>query len=104
MIRTLPITDLEKHADNVYEAIIVSAKKARRINMEQKEAFLREREEFDDDEEFEGYEDEEVMPLAARKEYVRLPKPTTMALQQFLDGKLEFTYRQPAEEAEGSDS
>jgi len=103
MIHTLHITDLEKHADNVYEAIIVIAKKARGINLEQKEAFLREREEFDD-EEIENYEDEEVMPIAARKEYVRLTKPTTLALQQFLDGKLEFTYRKPAEEQEESNS
>lgn len=102
MIETLQVTDLEKYADNIYEAIIVIAKRARVVNMEQKEAFLREREEFDDDE-FE-YDDEEAIPAPLRTQYVRLPKPTTIALETFLQGKLKYKVKEPADEKEGSDS
>lgn len=102
MIKTLPVTDLEKHADNIYEAIIVIAKRARIINMEQKEAFLREREEFDDDEY--DYDDEEAIPAPVRTQYIRLPKPTTLALETFLQGKLKYKIRDPKEEKEDSDS
>ncbi len=88
MITTLPLKEIEKHADNIYEAIIILAKRARQINNQQKQTLFQEQEyePYDDFEE----EDDEVN--GSEINYVKFPKPTNIALEEFLSGQIEFKY------------
>ena len=97
MIKTLSIRDLENKADNIYEAIIVLAKRARQINADQKLLLAKEQDYDDDFDEFDEYDvqvrDEDI---------VILPKPSHLSLTEFLDGKIRYDYGHPAEEDKGS--
>ena len=44
MSTTMNLEDIEKQCDNIYEAVIVAAKRARQINREVRAAFRAERE------------------------------------------------------------
>ncbi|MFQ5638113.1 MAG: DNA-directed RNA polymerase subunit omega [bacterium] len=94
MIKTLSLKDFDKYAENIYEAIIILAKRARQINDEQKQLLHREEEEYDDyDEEL---PDSELLDV----DYLKLPKPTTLALEEFLTGKIHFKYKEVDKEEE----
>ncbi len=95
MINTLPLGELEKYTSNIYEAIIVLAKRARQINDEQKQLQAKETEE-----EYDEFDEEEGEIEVAKTDYVPLPKPTTLALNELLSGKIKFEYREeePVEE------
>lgn len=89
MASTISLEDIEKYAENVYEAIMIIAKRARQINDEQKrlmEIQLGPQEEVDD-----NYSDEPVNEIYEQS-YVRLPKPTRIALEELLSGKLKCEY------------
>ena len=97
MVSTVPLDELEKHAGNIYEAIVVIAKRARQVNDEQKR-YLEQELGFDtnidphaSDEEEEAEETHEERQARATKA-IRLPKPTTISLTQMLAGKLDFHY------------
>jgi len=94
MIKTLPIHELEKRADNVYEASIILAKRARQINAEQKQLIMRER---DLDEDYENYDEEEPEELQTDVDYLTLPKPAAVSVEEFLEGKLQYKYRDKEE-------
>ncbi|MEQ9305078.1 MAG: DNA-directed RNA polymerase subunit omega [Marinoscillum sp.] len=92
--------DNEKIAEpsgNVYESIAVIGKRARQISAQQKEELNAKLAEFassvDNLEEiFENREQIEISRF-----YERMPKPSTVAIEEFLDGKVSF--RLPDEEA-----
>jgi DNA-directed RNA polymerase omega subunit len=97
MVSTVPLEDLEKHANNVYEAIVVIAKRARQINDEQKR-FIEQELGYDsttdnpnaeDDADLEeNHEDRRITPV----KIFRLPKPTSISLDEMMNGKLQFQY------------
>ena len=92
MSSTIPLSELEKLSGNLYEAIIVIAKRARQINEEQKSLIDIETEMDDsvddyDYEEEEMEEQEEVM-----RKVIKLPKPTEIAIQEMLTGKIKWDY------------
>ncbi|MFQ5824291.1 MAG: DNA-directed RNA polymerase subunit omega [bacterium] len=97
MIKTLPIKELEKYANNVYEAIIILAKRARQINDEQKLLFHHD---MEYDEDFEEEEEEESNRKVKEVKHINLPKPTTIALEEFLAGKIRYDYQDTSEEKE----
>jgi DNA-directed RNA polymerase subunit K/omega len=89
---TIPrnLQDLEKGTDSIYETIAIVGKRAVQINKQMKEELDKKLEEFayyvDNFEEiFENREQIEVS-----KYYERLPKPTLIALQEYLDDKIYF--------------
>lgn len=103
MVSTVPLEDLEKHAANVYEAIVVVAKRARQINDEQKRYIEQEigydsslenssSDDLESDEE--NREERQATPV----KYIRMPKPTTISLDEMLTGKLDFHYAEGSEE------
>lgn len=96
MIDTLPLNQLEKYTSNIYEAIIVLAKRARQINDEQKQALMNE----SDEEEYEEFDEEEGEIEVPKTNYVPLPKPTTLALSELLSGKIKFEYGEDEEPSE----
>ena len=90
MVDTIVVKDLSKHAESIYEAIIMISRRARQINNEQKQLFEKDfYDESGDDFLDDDYEQEE-----REIDTTPLPKPHTIALQEFLDGdivKIELT-------------
>ncbi len=104
MVSTVPLEELEKHAANVYEAIVVVAKRARQINDDQKR-YIEQEIGYDsslenssaddlDSESEENREERQITPV----KYIRMPKPTTISLEEMLTGKLDFHYAEKTEE------
>ena len=88
MVSTISLEEIEKYAENVYEAIMIIAKRARQINDEQKQ-FLESQLETNEDIEDNYDEPSDEM---YDQTYVRLPKPTRLALEEMLSGKLKCEY------------
>ncbi len=100
MIKTLSIREIEAKASNIYEAIIVLAKRARQINDEQKQ-FMVQEQDYDDD--FDDFDDFDVR--ISDEEIVRLPKPSTLSLGEFQKDDVRFDYgSQPSSESGNSES
>ena len=105
MASTIPIEDLKKHSSNIYEAIMIIAKRARQINDEQKRLIEQETgydssmdSINDDDADDDGESAEER--LAQPVKYIKLPKPTTLALDEMMSGRLNYRYAEkPADES-----
>lgn len=98
---TRDITDFEsKTNDNIYEAIVVMSKRSNQIGSEIKIELDSKLSEFasttDNLEEI--FENREQIEIS--KFYERLPKPTLIALQEFLEDKVYF--RRPSEEQNNS--
>jgi DNA-directed RNA polymerase subunit K/omega len=88
--QTQDIKKLEEGVENVYEASVIIAKRANQISKELKDELNQKLEEFasytDNLEEI--FENKEQIEIS--KFYERLPKPTLIALQEYLDGKIYF--------------
>ena len=97
---TLSIPDLLKHSDNIYEAIIIIGKRARQINEEQK-VFIEREAEIDDS--LENNEDEEFIDreMINEDKIIKLPKPTELAIKEFMGGNLHYDY---GDDVEGEQS
>ena len=89
MIHTLPLESLEKNADNVYEAIIMIARRARQINELQKQIMDKATEAMNSSESF---DDEGVNHEVVDHQYLKLPKPTSVSLHEFMQDKLKGEY------------
>lgn len=96
---TRNLADLNKDTGNIYETVAIVSKRANQISAELKEELNRKLEEFASytdnlEEVFENREQIEISRF-----YERLPKPTLMAMQEYLDEQV--YYRRPEiEEAE----
>jgi DNA-directed RNA polymerase subunit K/omega len=81
---------IAKPTGNIYESLIVIGKRARQISAQQKEELNSKLAEFassvDNLEEI--FENREQIEIS--KFYERMPKPSTVAIDEFLDGKLSF--------------
>ena len=82
---------------NVYESVAIIGKRSNQIAAEMKEELLKKLNEFSSstdnlEEQFENHEQIEIS-----RYYERLPKPTLIAAQEFLDDKIYF--RDPSKEA-----
>ncbi|MCK5737749.1 DNA-directed RNA polymerase subunit omega [bacterium] len=89
MLNTLQLQKLEEYAENVYEAIVIISKRARQINAEARKVALANAVEEDDN--FDVFSDEpdfDNVDFSQKDE----PKPTTVALEEFLAGKLKYEY------------
>ena len=87
---------IEEPTGNVYEAITIMAKRANQINSEIKKELTEKLDEFAtyNDSLEEVFENREQIEIS--KFYERLPKPTLIALQEYLDGKI--YHRNPAKD------
>lgn len=91
MVSTLALSKLEKYSKNIYEAVMVIAKRARQINEEQRIEMERELM-------FSGETEEERAKEEVEKSYKKLPKPTKVALDEMLQGKIRFRYKEKEEQ------
>ncbi|MFY0654251.1 MAG: DNA-directed RNA polymerase subunit omega [Cyclobacteriaceae bacterium] len=97
-IETRDIDSLSKPTNNVYKSIVVVSKRARQISSNVKEELSGKLAEFastvDNLEEI--FENREQIEIS--KFYERMPKPTAVAIEEFLDDKVLF---RDAEKEEG---
>src|SRR6187455_178081 len=93
---TRNITDLEKDTSNIYESIAIIAKRANQISSQLKEELNDKLSEFNTSTDTleEIFENREQIEIS--KHYERLPKPTLVATQEFLEDKIYS--RNPAKE------
>jgi DNA-directed RNA polymerase subunit K/omega len=87
---TRDVKSLDDNTANIYESVMIIAKRANQISVEMKQELNRKLEEFayytDNLEEvFENREQIEISRF-----YERLPKPSLIALQEFLDDQVYF--------------
>ncbi len=97
---TRDMIDFEKDTQNIYESLVVIARRANHISANIREELHDKLSEFSPstdtlDEVFENREQIEIS-----KYYERLPKSTLVAVQEFLDGKIYF--RNPVKEEAGN--
>ncbi len=94
---TRDIAHMIKPTGNVYETIVVISKRARQISSRTREELSNKLSDFAStvDNLEEVFENREQIEIS--KYYERLPKASTLATDEFLDGKLNFT-RPEAEE------
>lgn len=94
-IVTRDFDKLEVGTDNIYESLAIISKRARQIATKNKEELSNKLSEFASsiDNLEEVFENREQIEIS--KYYERLPKPTGLAVEEFLDGKVMF--RRPTE-------
>lgn len=83
---------------NIYESVVIISKRARQIAVNLKEELNNKLAEFATtvDNLEEVFENREQIEIS--KFYERLPKPTTTATEEFLEGKLNYRMRSETEE------
>lgn len=102
-IETLDVNQLAAGAGNVYEAIVVCAKRANQISVDIKQELSQKLEEFANytdnlEEVFDNREQIEISRF-----YERLPKATLLGLEEFLSGDVYFRNPEIDEFAETSE-
>jgi DNA-directed RNA polymerase subunit K/omega len=93
---TRNMTDLSKDVGNVYESVMIMAKRSNQIAVELKSELNKKLQEFASytDNLEEVFENREQIEIS--KYYERLPKPTLIAVEEFINGNV--YYRNPAKE------
>ena len=93
---TRDLRDLDVKTDNIYESIVIMAKRANQISNNVKEELHQKLSEFasSNDNLEEIFENREQIEIS--KHYEKMPKPSLIAVQEFLEDKV--YYRNPAKE------
>jgi DNA-directed RNA polymerase subunit K/omega len=99
-IITRDVDKIAANTGNVYESVVVVSKRARQIAINIKEELNNKLAEFATtvDNLEEVFENREQIEIS--KFYERLPKPTTTALEEFLEGKIMYRRRSDEVKAE----
>jgi DNA-directed RNA polymerase subunit K/omega len=98
---TRNMTELSEEVGNVYESVVIMAKRSNQIAVELKSELNKKLLEFASytDNLEEVFENREQIEIS--KYYERLPKPSLIAIEEFING--EIYYRNPAKEAQTED-
>ncbi len=93
---TRDVNLLDKETGNIYESVAILGKRANQVAVEVKEELSAKLEEFAVSGENleEVYENREQIEVS--KHYERMPKPSAIAIQDLMEGKVVF--RRPGEE------
>jgi len=93
-LSAVDIANLSKETGNIYEALAIITKRARQLNREIKTELQSKLEEFavESDTIEEIQENKEQIEIS--KFYERLPNPTRIALNEYLEGRLTAEYMQ----------
>lgn len=99
---TRDVDKLEEMSGNIYQTVMIVAKRANQIAVELKEELHQKLEEFSSyteslEEIFENREQIEISRM-----YERLPKPTSIALQEFIENKLYYRIPDQTEKIHGA--
>jgi DNA-directed RNA polymerase subunit K/omega len=92
---TRDINQLDSETNNIYQTVMIVAKRANQISVELKQELNRKLEEFAyyTDNLEEVFENREQIEIS--KYYERLPKPTLIATQEFLDNDIYYRMAEP---------
>jgi DNA-directed RNA polymerase subunit K/omega len=87
---TRNLDELDKETGNIYETVRIIAKRANKLSVDIKQELNHKLEEFAyyTDNLEEVFENREQIEIS--KYYEKLPKPTLIAIQEFMDGKLYY--------------
>jgi DNA-directed RNA polymerase subunit K/omega len=93
---TRDLRDMDTETGNIYESIVIMSKRANQLSNNIKEELHQKLSEFAsaNDNLEEVFENREQIEIS--KYYEKLPKPSLVAVQEFLEGKV--YYRNPAKE------
>ena len=92
-ITPVELKKIEAKTANIYEAVIVAGKKARKINDENKLEFSTQVSAVVSGNEDDFEERENPDQLRISLEFEKKPKPHLQAMQDLLAGKVEFRYK-----------
>ena len=92
------LMDFCEETDNIYESIVIMSKRANQISAKMKEDLSKKLKEFasSNDSLEETFENREQIEIS--RYYEKLPKPTLIATQEYMEGKV--YHRNPAKEKE----
>ena len=95
---TRDLRELDQETGNIYESLVIISKRANQISNNIKEELHQKLSEFatSNDNLEEVFENREQIEIS--KHYEKLPKPSLVAVQEFLDGKV--YHRNPTKEAQ----
>ena len=96
---TRDLDRLDQETNNIYQTVMIVAKRANQISVELKQELNRKLEEFAyyTDNLEEVFENREQIEIS--KYYERLPKPTLIATQEFLDDNIYYRLSEPDTES-----
>ena len=96
---TRKLTDIDALTGNVYESVVIIAKRANQIATEMKQELNRKLADFSstNDSLEETFENREQIEIS--RYYERLPKPSLIATEEFLDGKVYFRENNQTDQA-----
>ena len=96
----ISVEDLVKKMESIYEAVSVMSKRARQINDEQKSEIESEMEILpaSENRESEDFDEVEIDREALLRDYKKYPKPTRAAIDEMIQGEIEFRYKDEEEE------
>lgn len=99
-IITRDLNKIIEPTGNIYESVVVISKRARQIAVNIKEELNSKLAEFATtvDNLEEVFENREQIEIS--KFYERMPKPTSMAMEEFLEGKLSYRMRTETDQPE----
>lgn len=87
---TRNLIDISRETGNVYESVAIIGKRANQISADMKDELSKKLQEFgstSDALEEEFHNDEQI---TVSKHYEKLPKPSLIATQEFLEGRLKY--------------
>lgn len=93
-IGPVDLREIDKHASNIYEAVIVAAKRARQINNENKiefNALLSTIPQAQSDDESEDLDNPAQLKISL--DFEKRLKPHQQAFKELLEGKIEYSYK-----------
>lgn len=95
---TRKLTDLDRQTGNIYESVVIISKRANQISSDIKQELNRKLADFSSvgDSLEETFENREQIEIS--KYYERMPKPTIIATEEFLDGNVYFRKNTEPEE------
>jgi DNA-directed RNA polymerase subunit K/omega len=97
---TRNLSEMDKNTGNIYESVVIISRRADQISVEMKEELNKKLEEFASytDNLEEVFENREQIEIS--KFYERLPKPSLLSMQEFIDGKVHFKRAKNEEQTE----
>lgn len=97
---TRDLTDLDTPTGNIYESVAIISKRANQVGSEMKQELTRKLADFTStvDSLEETFENREQIEIS--RYYERLPKPSLIATEEFLEGKVYYRVNTPEEEGD----
>lgn len=95
---TRDLTDLDEKTGNIYESVAIISRRANQISTDMKQELTRKLADFSSttDSLEETFENREQIEIS--RYYERLPKPSLVATEEFLEDKIYYRMNDPQEE------